>query len=104
VLGGGCSTKEDSDDVEREVAIMYHLGGHDNIVNLKQAYEDKNNVQLVRGGLAAPASPTLHAEDCTVGERGRDMGEGETAGVVWRPGDGIYAQCGMGMGIPVARQ
>jgi len=42
------STKEDSEDVEREVAIMYHLGGHDNIVNLKQAYEDKNNVQLVR--------------------------------------------------------
>jgi len=40
-------TKEDSEDVEREVAIMYHLGGHDNIVNLKQAYEDKNNVQLL---------------------------------------------------------
>jgi serine/threonine protein kinase len=50
-VGGGLglnSTKEDSEDVEREVAIMYHLGGHDNIVNLKQAYEDKNNVQLVR--------------------------------------------------------
>jgi serine/threonine protein kinase len=57
---GANSTKEDSEDVEREVAIMYHLGGHDNIVNLKQAYEDKNNVQLVRvrGSLIAESRPS----------------------------------------------
>mmetsp|Transcript_12129 Transcript_12129/g.16529 ORF Transcript_12129/g.16529 Transcript_12129/m.16529 type:complete len:521 (+) Transcript_12129:221-1783(+) len=40
-------TKEDAEDVRREVAIMYHLQGHPNIVNLKAAYEDKNNVHLV---------------------------------------------------------
>jgi len=40
-------TKEDAEDVEREVAIMYHLQGHPNIVQLVAAYEDKHNVQLV---------------------------------------------------------
>jgi len=40
-------TKEDAEDVEREVAIMYHLAGHPNVVNLIAAYEDKHNVQLV---------------------------------------------------------
>lgn len=40
-------TAEDKEDVEREVQIMYHLAGHDNIVALHQAYEDKQNVQLL---------------------------------------------------------
>eukprot|EP00976_Prorocentrum_cordatum_P097598 1191054-Prorocentrum_minimum.AAC.7 len=40
-------TKEDAEDVEREVAIMYHLAGHPNVVKLLGAYEDKHNVQLV---------------------------------------------------------
>lgn len=40
-------TKEDAEDVEREVAIMYHLQGHPNIVSLKGCYEDKHTVQLV---------------------------------------------------------
>mmetsp|Transcript_24291 Transcript_24291/g.46098 ORF Transcript_24291/g.46098 Transcript_24291/m.46098 type:complete len:523 (+) Transcript_24291:185-1753(+) len=40
-------TKEDGEDVRREVAIMYHLQGHPNICDLVAAYEDKANVHLV---------------------------------------------------------
>mmetsp|Transcript_8407 Transcript_8407/g.15954 ORF Transcript_8407/g.15954 Transcript_8407/m.15954 type:complete len:480 (-) Transcript_8407:471-1910(-) len=40
-------TPEDREDVEREVAIMYHLAGHENVVKLFSAYEDKQNVQLL---------------------------------------------------------
>ena len=35
------------EDVRREVQIMHHLKGHDNIVTLVGAYEDKANVHLV---------------------------------------------------------
>ncbi|KAJ0594685.1 putative protein kinase CAMK-CDPK family [Helianthus annuus] len=41
------STKEDMDDVRREVQIMHHLSGQKNIVDLKGAYEDKHSVHLV---------------------------------------------------------
>ncbi|KAL5222309.1 hypothetical protein ABZP36_027022 [Zizania latifolia] len=41
------STKEDIEDVRREVQIMYHLAGQPNIVELKDAYEDKQSVHLV---------------------------------------------------------
>ncbi|KAJ3681032.1 hypothetical protein LUZ60_015521 [Juncus effusus] len=41
------SSKEDIEDVRREVQIMYHLSGQPNIVELKGAYEDKQNVHLV---------------------------------------------------------
>jgi calcium-dependent protein kinase len=40
-------TKEDFEDVKREVQIMHHLSGHENIVELKGAYEDKQSVHLV---------------------------------------------------------
>ncbi|XP_065011873.1 calcium-dependent protein kinase 2-like [Musa acuminata AAA Group] len=40
-------TKEDIEDVRREVQIMYHLSGQPNIVDLKGAYEDKHSVHLV---------------------------------------------------------
>lgn len=40
-------TQAEIEDVRREVAIMYHLGGNDAIVNLKGAYEDSRNVYLV---------------------------------------------------------
>ncbi|KAM3398379.1 calcium-dependent protein kinase 17-like [Capsicum galapagoense] len=39
--------KEDIEDVKREVQIMHHLTGQQNIVELKGAYEDKNSVHLV---------------------------------------------------------
>eukprot|EP00249_Psilotum_nudum_P009776 c22148_g2_i1 orf=233-1084(+) len=39
--------KEDIDDVRREVQIMHHLTGQQNIVELKGAYEDKHSVHLV---------------------------------------------------------
>ncbi|KAL8140165.1 hypothetical protein V2J09_006186 [Rumex salicifolius] len=39
--------KEDIEDVRREVQIMHHLAGQPNIVELKGAYEDKHNVNLV---------------------------------------------------------
>ncbi len=42
-----CRTREDVDDVRREVQIMHHLKGHDNIVTLIGAYEDKQSIHLV---------------------------------------------------------
>uniref|UniRef100_A0A0D9XNT8 Uncharacterized protein n=1 Tax=Leersia perrieri TaxID=77586 RepID=A0A0D9XNT8_9ORYZ len=44
------TTKEDVDDVMREVEIMHHLTGHANIVALHGAYEDKHNVHLIIAG------------------------------------------------------
>ncbi|KAJ3684363.1 hypothetical protein LUZ61_013527 [Rhynchospora tenuis] len=41
------SSKEDTEDVRREVQIMYHLTGQPNIVELKGVYEDKQAVHLV---------------------------------------------------------
>lgn len=40
-------SKEDIDDVRREVQIMHHLAGDPNVVKLKGAYEDKAAVHLV---------------------------------------------------------
>eukprot|EP00898_Chlorokybus_atmophyticus_P002494 jgi/Chlat1/3245/Chrsp22S03512 len=40
-------SKEDIEDVRREIAIMHHLSGHPNIVEIKGSYEDKNSVHLV---------------------------------------------------------
>ncbi|KAF8041233.1 hypothetical protein BT93_B3230 [Corymbia citriodora subsp. variegata] len=40
-------SKEDTEDVRREVQIMHHLTGQPNIVELKGAYEDKRSVHLV---------------------------------------------------------
>lgn len=40
--------KEDIEDVKREVQVMHHLAGHENIVQLKRALEDKTHVHLVR--------------------------------------------------------
>ncbi|KAL3499280.1 hypothetical protein ACH5RR_038373 [Cinchona calisaya] len=39
--------KDDVDDVRREVQIMHHLTGHRNIVELKGAFEDRHNVNLI---------------------------------------------------------
>ncbi|KAE9462165.1 hypothetical protein RHSIM_Rhsim13G0208700 [Rhododendron simsii] len=41
------ASKEDIEDVRREVQIMYHLTGQPNIVELKGTYEDKHSVHLV---------------------------------------------------------
>jgi calcium-dependent protein kinase len=41
------TTKEDIEDVKREVHIMHHLSGHENIVELKGVYEDRQSVHLV---------------------------------------------------------
>eukprot|EP00270_Netrium_digitus_P007111 TRINITY_DN2064_c1_g1_i2.p1 TRINITY_DN2064_c1_g1~~TRINITY_DN2064_c1_g1_i2.p1 ORF type:complete len:534 (-),score=134.10 TRINITY_DN2064_c1_g1_i2:90-1691(-) len=40
-------SKEDREDVAREVAIMHHLSGHPHIVTVRGAYEDKQNVHIV---------------------------------------------------------
>lgn len=40
-------TKEDVDDVRREIQIMHHLSGHKNVVTIKEAYEDALNVHIV---------------------------------------------------------
>ena len=39
---------EDIEDVRREVQIMHHLSGHENITKLRGAYEDRHHVHLVR--------------------------------------------------------
>ncbi|KAL3498933.1 hypothetical protein ACH5RR_041665 [Cinchona calisaya] len=39
--------KDDVDDVRCEVQIMHHLTGHRNIVELKGAFEDRHNVNLI---------------------------------------------------------
>jgi len=40
-------SKEDVDDVRREIQIMHHLAGHRNIVTIKGAYEDSLYVHIV---------------------------------------------------------
>lgn len=40
-------TKEDVDDVRREIQIMHHLSGHKNVVQIKGAYEDLLYVHIV---------------------------------------------------------
>lgn len=40
-------TEEDVEDVKREVAIMHHLKGTDNVVQIKGAYEDSRAVHIV---------------------------------------------------------
>lgn len=41
------TSKEDIEDVRREIQIMHHLAGDPNVVRLKGSYEDKNAVHLV---------------------------------------------------------
>lgn len=41
------STQTDKDDVRREIQLMQHLSGQDNIVEFKGAYEDRNSVHVV---------------------------------------------------------
>ncbi|XP_071726263.1 calcium-dependent protein kinase 26 isoform X1 [Rutidosis leptorrhynchoides] len=40
-------SKEDLEDVRREIQIMHHLAGHKNIVTIKGAYEDQLYVHIV---------------------------------------------------------
>lgn len=40
-------SKEDVEDVRREIQIMHHLAGHKNIVTIKGAYEDPLYVHIV---------------------------------------------------------
>ncbi|KAL4572777.1 hypothetical protein LXL04_019562 [Taraxacum kok-saghyz] len=40
-------SKEDLEDVRREIQIMHHLAGHNNIVTIKGAYEDPLYVHIV---------------------------------------------------------
>ncbi|KAK1272827.1 Calcium-dependent protein kinase 6 [Acorus gramineus] len=40
-------SKEDVDDVRREIQIMHHLAGHKNVVTIKGAYEDQLYVHIV---------------------------------------------------------
>uniref|UniRef100_A0A0D9VJL4 non-specific serine/threonine protein kinase n=1 Tax=Leersia perrieri TaxID=77586 RepID=A0A0D9VJL4_9ORYZ len=40
-------TREDVEDVRREIQIMHHLAGHANVVAIKGAYEDQQYVHIV---------------------------------------------------------
>lgn len=40
-------TKEDMEDVRREIQIMHHLSGHKNVVKIKGAYEDTLYVHII---------------------------------------------------------
>ncbi|KAK6944143.1 Protein kinase domain [Dillenia turbinata] len=41
------ATRDDVDDVRREIQIMHHLSGHPNIISIKGAYEDAVAVHVV---------------------------------------------------------
>ncbi|KAL4560647.1 hypothetical protein LXL04_032800 [Taraxacum kok-saghyz] len=41
------TTKEDVEDVRREIQIMHHLAGHPNVINIVGAYEDAVAVHVV---------------------------------------------------------
>nr|GEW97635.1 calcium-dependent protein kinase 20-like [Tanacetum cinerariifolium] len=41
------TTKEDLEDVRREIQIMHHLAGHDNVISIVGAYEDAVAVHVV---------------------------------------------------------
>ncbi|GJP29313.1 hypothetical protein CLOM_g13864 [Closterium sp. NIES-68] len=41
------ASKEEVEDIRKEIAIMHHLGGHPHIVQLRGAFEDKHNVHIV---------------------------------------------------------
>ncbi|PSS15842.1 Calcium-dependent protein kinase [Actinidia chinensis var. chinensis] len=40
-------TEDDMDDVRREIEIMHHLSGHQNVISIKGAYEDAVEVHVV---------------------------------------------------------
>ncbi|XP_073112789.1 calcium-dependent protein kinase 26 isoform X2 [Elaeis guineensis] len=40
-------SKDDVEDVRREIQIMHHLAGHKNVVTIKGAYEDSHSVHIV---------------------------------------------------------
>ena len=40
-------SKEDIEDVRREISILHHLSGHPNIVGLLDAYEGTKHVYIV---------------------------------------------------------
>ncbi|XP_019153837.1 PREDICTED: calcium-dependent protein kinase 26-like [Ipomoea nil] len=40
-------TKEDVEDVRREIEIMHHLAGHPNVISIKYSYEDSVAVHVV---------------------------------------------------------
>ncbi|CAL0317475.1 unnamed protein product [Lupinus luteus] len=40
-------TKSDKEDIKREIQIMQHMSGQQNIVEFKGAYEDRNSVHVV---------------------------------------------------------
>ena len=64
--------KDDIDDIQREVQIMHHLAGHPNIVEMKDAYEDRTHVHLVSPSSLARRNHDRMArqimEICTGGE------------------------------------
>ncbi|XP_047337638.1 calcium-dependent protein kinase 2-like [Impatiens glandulifera] len=47
ILKRKLKTKQDKDDVRREINIMQHLSGQPNIVEFKGAYEDRQSVHVV---------------------------------------------------------
>ena len=41
------TTKDDIEDVRRDIEILLHLSGHQNIVQMYGAYEDKSYIHVV---------------------------------------------------------
>jgi calcium-dependent protein kinase len=52
-------SKEEIEDVRREVAIMHHLAGNENIVTVHGAYEDARAVYLVMEYWCALLAPRV---------------------------------------------
>lgn len=44
------TTAEDIADVQREVQILHHLAGHQHVVSMRGAFEDKHHVHIGGGG------------------------------------------------------
>lgn len=47
ILKRKLTRKQDRDDVKREIQIMQHLSGQQNIVEIKGSYEDRQSIHLV---------------------------------------------------------
>ncbi len=73
--------------MKREVQIMHHLKGHENIVTLIGAFEDRQSVHLVR------MLPALSVSSCTYRVDGVDVLAGD--GAVLR-GRAFRQDCGAG--------
>ena len=64
-------SKEDIEDVRREVSILHHLSGHPNIVGLIDAYEGTKHVYIVMDYCSGGELPLPHRRPRALQREGR---------------------------------